>query len=214
MPQLTLAFKGMALKVIPLTGETTCIGRAPDCDIHIDSLAVQPRHAEVVQRDTGHILRDLGTEEGTFLNRRRIEGECPLKPGDLIGVGKHTLTYETQQEPAQPPEEEPVEAEADEREEEHPLLRPAMREKKAWLQILNGQNLGKTISLNRQMTNLGKPGLQMAVIAHRNDGYFVAHLEGEHPTRVGGESIGDSSHLLQDGDIIQIGNIKVQFYLQ
>ena len=86
--------------------------------------------------------------------------------------------------------------------------------KQGWLQILNGQNLGKTLSLNRSMTNLGKPGVATAVITKRGDGYFISHLEGKFPPTVGNESIGDRSIKLKDGDTIKIGNIKMQFYLE
>jgi hypothetical protein len=88
------------------------------------------------------------------------------------------------------------------------------RQKTAWLQILSGHNLGKNLSLNRALTNLGTPGIQTAVIAKRNDGYFLSHLEGENPPKVGDSPIGDKSWPLQDGDIIQIGNVKMQFYYQ
>ncbi len=54
----------------------------------------------------------------------------------------------------------------------------------------------------------------MAVIAHRNDGYFLSHLEGEASPKVGDTSIGDKAWQLNEGDVIQIGNIKMQFYLQ
>ena len=86
--------------------------------------------------------------------------------------------------------------------------------KQGWLQILNGQNLGKTLSLNRSMTNLGKPGVATAVITRRHDGYFIAHLEGKKTPKVGENAIGEHSVKLEDGDTITIGNIKMQFYLE
>ena len=82
------------------------------------------------------------------------------------------------------------------------------------MQILTGQNLGKTMSLKRTLTNLGKPGVATAVITRRHDGYFISHLEGKMTPMVGNQPIGDQSVKLNDGDTITIGNIKMQFYLE
>ena len=69
------------------------------------------------------------------------------------------------------------------------------------------------MSLNRSMTNLGKPGVATAVITRRNEGYFLSHLEGEKTPLVGDTPIGSHSVKLCDGDTIQIGNVKMQFFL-
>lgn len=90
----------------------------------------------------------------------------------------------------------------------------AQEKTQGWLQIMNGANLGKTMSLNKSMTNLGKPGVSTAVITKRPDGYFISQLEGEHPLLIKNEKLGSSSQQLIDGDTIQIGNIKMQFYLE
>ena len=89
-----------------------------------------------------------------------------------------------------------------------------MEMRHGFLQIMSGANLGKTMSLNRAMTNLGKPGVATAVIAKRNEGYYLSHLEGKKSPLVGDISIGDKTEKLHDGDIITIGNIKMQFYLE
>ncbi len=224
MPKLTLSFKGKLLKYFPVGEGETIIGSDPECPVFIDSLAVQPRHASIIITPEKSILRDLGTSpEGTFVNDAHLSGDYTLRDGDVIRVGKHHLTFtaehfvapevaETVEEPETEvmPTQEPVEPEPEESE---AFAAEAARPRHAFLQILNGQNLGKTISLNRKMTNLGKPGVQTAVIAHRNDGYFLSHLEGEIPPRVGDVSIGDKAWPLHDGDVIQMGNVRLQFYL-
>ena len=210
MSKLTLSFKGLVLHNYPLPHKGVVIGSSPECDIHIDSLAVHARHARVYPEADGWSVEDLGSPEGTFVNNTKITGAQPLKDGDIIRVGKHTLAYEFG--PALNPAAEPLAAEP--LAEDELSLQPTSAPKTAWLQIMTGHNLGKTISLNRKMTNLGKPGVQTAVIARRNDGFFISHLEGEHTPSVGGVAIGDRSWQLNDGDEIQIGNVKMQFYLQ
>ncbi len=73
-------------------GESTTIGRSPDCGIFLDDVTVSRRHAVVSLKDGRYMIEDLGSLNGTFLNRRRIEtGE--LSDGDELQVGKYRLTF-------------------------------------------------------------------------------------------------------------------------
>jgi FHA domain/zinc-ribbon domain len=73
-------------------GERTTIGRSPDCEIFLDDVTVSRRHAVLVRRDGSFFIEDLGSLNGTFLNRRRIEsGE--LADGDELQIGKYRLTF-------------------------------------------------------------------------------------------------------------------------
>jgi pSer/pThr/pTyr-binding forkhead associated (FHA) protein len=208
--KLTLSFKDKVLKVFPLPEGEAIIGSDPACLIHIDSLAVQPRHASVTTHGDKSILRDLGNGDGTFVNGKKLTAEYTLKDEDQIRVGKHDLhftleiTVETIRE----------EAISEMEHGEELKLEPIRELKSGWLQLMSGANVGKTIALSRNLTNLGTPGIQTAVIAKRSDGYFLSHLEGDHPPTVDGVSIGDTSWHLQDGNVIQMGNVKMQFYLQ
>lgn len=207
MSKLTLSFKGKTLRVYPVLEGEMLIGSDPACAIHIDSLAVSSQHARLFTRGTETMLSDLGSDAGTYVNQARIEAYT-LRGGESIRVGKHTLSFLYEDTPADAPEEHffappppPPEAEF------------KSESKSAWLQILTGQNLGKTLSLNRAMTNLGKPGVARAVIARRPGGFFLSHLEGPEP-QIAERPIGGSARELCDGDIIQIGNVKMLFYLE
>ncbi|HEY0634074.1 MAG TPA: FHA domain-containing protein [Gammaproteobacteria bacterium] len=210
MSKLTLYFKEKVLKVYPLPEGEALIGSDPGCLLHIDSLAVQPRHACVTTHGEKSLLRDLGTADGTFVNGKKLSGDYTLRDDDVVRVGKHDLIF-TQEVALETIRTEAVEEIL---QEEELKLEPIRELKSGWLQLMSGSNVGKTISLSRNLTNLGTPGVQTAVVARRSDGYFLSHLEGEHPPTVGGVSIGDSSWHLQDGDVIQMGNVKMQFYLQ
>jgi pSer/pThr/pTyr-binding forkhead associated (FHA) protein len=73
-------------------GEQTTIGRSPECEIFLDDVTVSRKHAVVVSRDDSFFVEDLGSLNGTFLNRRRIEsGE--LSDGDELQIGKYRLTF-------------------------------------------------------------------------------------------------------------------------
>ena len=187
------------------------LGSDPNCTIHIDSLALQPEHAQIDTVNNESVIRDLNTDEGTFIGQTKLESLHPLKDGDVIRVGKHTLAYSFSED---------ITSEADAvhenlvEEEPAPIKMEAQEKTQGWLQILNGANLGKTMSLNKSMTNLGKPGVSTAVITKRQDGYFISQLEGNHPLLIKNKELGEKSQQLTDGDTIQIGNIKMQFYIE
>jgi pSer/pThr/pTyr-binding forkhead associated (FHA) protein len=225
LSKLTLSFKGNVLRVYPVIKGSMLIGNAPDCTIHIDSLALQPHHARIDTQGATSVLVDLDTEGGTFVNNSRISKHM-LEDGDVIRIGKHTIHYKFEAIPENPDDssttmeielgETPTMrmAMTSELLAEDPPPSPSVNDKRqGWLQILNGQNLGKTLSLNRPMTNLGKPGVATAVITRRDEGYFLSHLEGEKSPLLDDQPIGDQSVMLQDGNIITIGNVKMQFFL-
>jgi hypothetical protein len=70
----------------------TTIGRSPECDIFLDDVTVSRRHAVVAQGDDGFTIEDLGSLNGTFLNRSRIERDT-LENGDEVQIGKYRLIY-------------------------------------------------------------------------------------------------------------------------
>ena len=76
-----------------LDKEVTGAGRHPDSDIFLDDITVSRRHAEVVRRPSGYIVRDAGSLNGTYLNRERIEDETPLANGDELQIGKFKLVF-------------------------------------------------------------------------------------------------------------------------
>jgi pSer/pThr/pTyr-binding forkhead associated (FHA) protein len=80
---------GEAFSVI---GERMTIGRSPDAEIFLDDVTVSRNHALLVRRRDGMYIDDLGSLNGTYVNRRRIESHR-LQNGDELQVGKYKLTY-------------------------------------------------------------------------------------------------------------------------
>lgn len=91
---------------------------------------------------------------------------------------------------------------------------PPAAEPRPVIQILNGPNAGKELELVKTLTSLGKPGVQVAVITRRPQGCFLTHVQGDRHPAVNGDEVGVHPHLLADHDVIEIGGIKMEFYLK
>jgi pSer/pThr/pTyr-binding forkhead associated (FHA) protein len=83
---------GRSGEVFNLGGERMTIGRSPDAEVFLDDVTVSRNHALLVQRRDGLYIDDLGSLNGTYVNRRRIESHR-LQNGDELQVGKYKLTY-------------------------------------------------------------------------------------------------------------------------
>lgn len=82
------------------------------------------------------------------------------------------------------------------------------------VQILSGPNAGKELPLLKPLTTLGKPGIQVAVIAKRPQGYFITHVEGANFPVVNGKTLDAQARQLGDHDIIELAGVKMEFFLK
>ena len=83
-----------------------------------------------------------------------------------------------------------------------------------WIQIMIGPGVGKEAPLIKNLTTLGKPGVQVAVIARRLQGYFITHLEGTNYPVLNNKKLDTQAHLLSDHDLIEIAGVKVEFFFK
>lgn len=232
MAKLILSMDGLVLKEIALNKERLTIGRKPQNDIQIDNLAISGEHAVVVTILNDSFLEDLNSTNGTLVNGQAIKKHI-LRNNDVIELGKYKLKYMGEGERG---------AEAGDFE-KTTLMRPGMAKlasemqiaptssptrsniglpptppvasiPAAAIQLLNGPNAGKELELTKTLTTLGKPGLQVAVIARRPHGYFITHVEGRQFPVVNGETLDAQAHPLGDHDVIEIAGIKMEFFLK
>jgi pSer/pThr/pTyr-binding forkhead associated (FHA) protein len=82
------------------------------------------------------------------------------------------------------------------------------------IQVLSGSNAGKELELIKPLTTLGKPGVQVAVLTRRPQGYFITHVEGANRPSVNGQQIGTAPHALKDHDVIELAGVKMEFFLK
>ncbi|MDD2928961.1 MAG: FHA domain-containing protein [Sideroxydans sp.] len=241
--KLILSMDGAVIKEYPLTKERTTIGRKPHNDIAIDNLAVSSEHAAVITILNDSFFEDLNSTNGSMVNGAPTQKHF-LQNNDVIEIGKYKLKYLNDQPtqtsaadfektmvlraPIKPSAASVVPVADSGAKFESTTQYNATAPKPATaaaspaaaptpvavIQILNGPNLGKELELSKNLTTLGKPGVQVAVLARRPHGYFITHVEGGSFPLVNGSSIGEQPHQLNDHDVIELAGIKMEFYLK
>ena len=87
-----------------------------------------------------------------------------------------------------------------------PLLRSEVRSR------LSGTIAGRELELTKPLTTLGKPGVQVAVLTRRPQGFFVTHVEGASFPVVNGKTLDAQAQMLNDHDIIELAGVKMEFF--
>lgn len=188
MAKLILSLEGVLQREFVLDRARTSIGRRSDNDISIDNLAISGQHAVLLAGPLGHVYEDLNSTNGSSINGRAVQRHV-LQHGDVIELGKYRLKYMDE------------------------AAQAGARLPAAVLRIQNGNQAGQEVALNKPLTTLGKPGVQVAVIARRAEGYVLSHVEGDYRPRVGDQWLTQGSHVLQDHDIIELAGIRMEFCL-
>lgn len=99
-----------------------------------------------------------------------------------------------------------------------PLAKPSAQPestgatREAAIQVLSGAAAGRVLDLTKNLTTIGKPGAQVAVITKRPTGYFITHVEGAHFPTVNGTALGAQAKVLNDHDLIEIAGVKMEFF--
>jgi hypothetical protein len=244
MAKLILSMDGLVLKEIPLTKERMSIGRKASNDIQIDNLAISGEHAAVVTILNDSFLEDLNSTNGTLVNSQPAKkhflkngdvielGKYKLKYVAEQVQQVHEADFEKtmilRPSTLKPPPvaEQPSVAMAEAKNtfaDTHagntppplaaappPMAAPAT----GAIQILNGASAGRELELTKTLTTLGKPGVQVAVIARRPHGYFITHVEGAQYPVLNGQVVDAQAHQLADHDVIEIAGIKMEFFLK
>jgi pSer/pThr/pTyr-binding forkhead associated (FHA) protein len=236
MARLILSLDGQVLAEYNMNKERYTIGRLPDNDIRIDNPAVSGHHSLIINILNDSFLEDLNSTNGTYVNGKLIKKHA-LQHGDVITAGHHQLRFveddDSQQDEFEKtmviqPSQRPVEKirtahEAVEQSTQTgaTTTRRALKEaggapqKKAKLQVLSGAFAGRELELVKTLTTLGRPGVQVAAITRRADGYYIVHVDSEPAENyplVNGSAIGAQARKLADNDVIQLAGVKMGFF--
>jgi predicted component of type VI protein secretion system len=244
MARLILSLDGQVLAEYNMTKERYTVGRLPDNDVRIDNAAVSGHHGLIINILNDSFLEDLNSTNGTYVNGKLIKKHA-LTHGDVITIGHHHLRFVDSQvesseqdefertlviQPGQvnearlraateqvaPPTTSPPPAAPAAR--PAPAASPAEKgapARPAKLQVLSGQFAGRELELAKTLTTLGRPGVQVAAISRRADGYYVVHVESAKPgdfPLVNGQPIGPQARRLHDNDVVTLAGVKMGFF--
>ena len=230
MGKLVVSLDGVVIKEVQITKDKTTLGRRPYNDIVIDNLAVSGEHAVLQMVGADVFIEDLNSTNGTYINGKAIKKQL-LTHNDTVEIGKYKIKFLVDESgeyektmimrPAPPPlgasnptqsahpayaggapsgfgglGGAPVQA---------PVAQPAS------IKVLNGAAAGREVTLTKVVTTVGKPGVQVASITKRPNGYAFAHVEGATRPSINGVPLVGDSVPLRNGDVIELAGTQMQF---
>lgn len=222
MGKLIITESSGASRELALDKERVTIGRHADNDICLNDKAVSGHHAVIITILSDSFLEDLDSTNGTLVNGKQI-AKHPLSHGDTVAIGRNTLRYEAEQ------------AGSGEDFEKTMILRPSQvaavtgtpaaqaaaptasdKPLTGRLRVEGGSNAGRELELTKALTTIGKPGVQVAAITKRADGFYIVHVGGttggKRP-QVNGQEVDAQARKLNDGDVIELAGTKMKFLL-
>ena len=224
MGKLVVSLDGVVIKEVQITKDKTTLGRRPYNDIVIDNLAVSGEHAVLQMVGADVFIEDLNSTNGTYINGKAIKKQL-LTHNDTVEIGKYKIKYL-------------VDESGDY--EKTLIMRPGSAQtglgsgigsplqagnsnsgfgalgstpplQPASIKVLNGAAAGREVVLTKVVTTVGKPGVQVASITKRPNGYAFAHVEGANKPSINGVAIVGDSVPLRNGDVIELAGTQMQF---
>lgn len=224
MGKLVVSLDGVVIKEVQITKDKTTLGRRPYNDIVIDNLAVSGEHAVLQMVGSDVFIEDLNSTNGTYINGKAIKKQL-LSHNDTVEIGKYKIKYL-------------VDESTDY--EKTMIMRPGSAQaavgggnplqaggthsgfgslgapaaaamQPASIKVLNGAAAGREVVLTKVVTTVGKPGVQVASITKRPNGYAFAHVEGSTRPNINGVAIVGDSVPLRNGDVIELAGTQMQF---
>ena len=219
MPKMIVSIDGVVIKEVQLTKDRTSLGRRPYNDIVIDNLAVSGEHSVLQMSGNDVYLEDLNSTNGTYVNGKAVKKQL-LQNGDTVEIGKYKIKYVNEAAaagfektmiikagsaglvpPAAPNA--PAAAVA--------ALGTADTAPSAATKVMSGAAAGREVSLVKVVTTIGKPGVAVAAITKRPQGFVVAHVEGTGNPTLNGAPIGAEPVPLKNGDVLELAGTQMQF---
>lgn len=214
MGKLIITESNGAIRELLLDKERVSIGRHADNDICLNDKAVSGHHAVIITILSDSFLEDLDSTNGTMVNGKQI-AKHPLASGDMVTIGRNVLRYEGAQNSG---------ADFD----QTMVLLPSqvaaatnapaveIKPQVGKLRVETGNNAGRELELTKALTTIGKPGVQVAAITKRSDGFYIVHVGGSAGGKrplVNGSEIDQQAHHLKSNDLIELAGTQMRFLL-
>ena len=227
MGKLVVSLDGVVIKEVQITKDKTTLGRRPYNDIVIDNLAVSGEHAVLQMVGADVFIEDLNSTNGTYINGKAVKKQL-LTHNDTVEIGKYKIKFLVEEgndyertmivrpganAPGPYGSQSPTHA-------SHAAANTgpfgaataaAAGLSTALIKVLNGAAAGREVALTKVVTTVGKPGVQVASITKRPNGYAFAHVEGAARPSVNGTPLVGDSVPLRNGDVIELAGTQMQF---
>ncbi|MEN7344002.1 MAG: FHA domain-containing protein [Pseudomonadota bacterium] len=246
MARLVLSLGDQVLAEYNMTKERYTIGRLPDNDVRIDNPSVSGHHCLIINILNDSFLEDLNSTNGTYVGGKLIKkhalqhgdtitiGHHQLRYVDAQNADPEQEEFEATMVISQTkPDPAKIEAAADALEkagtsndgtgtaaaDTSAIIEPKEKPNAlptAKLQVLSGNFAGRELELSKALTTLGRPGIQVAAITRRSEGFFIVHVEsgeGRGAPSVNGEELSGQARKLADNDVVELAGVKMGFYL-
>jgi len=229
MGKLVVSLDGVVIKEVQITKDKTTLGRRPYNDIVIDNLAVSGEHAVLQMVGADVFIEDLNSTNGTYINGKAIKKQL-LTHNDTVEIGKYKIKYlvdessEYEKTMIMRPSSSTASAHGGAPTMPSPSyastpsnfgglnnLPPPPVMQPASIKVLNGAAAGREVTLTKVVTTVGKPGVQVASITKRPNGYAFAHVEGATRPSINGVPLVGDSAPLRNGDVIELAGTQMQF---
>jgi pSer/pThr/pTyr-binding forkhead associated (FHA) protein len=222
MGKLVVSLDGVVIKEVQITKDKTTLGRRPYNDIVIDNLAVSGEHAVLQMVGADVFIEDLNSTNGTYINGKAIKKQL-LTHNDTVEIGKYKIKYLVDEGNdyektmiIRPHASAAAGAQAGNSGVTSgfsglPSAAQPSLVQSASIKVLNGAAAGREVVLTKVVTTVGKPGVQVASITKRPNGYAFAHVEGATKPSINGVPIVGESVPLRNGDVIELAGTQMQF---
>jgi pSer/pThr/pTyr-binding forkhead associated (FHA) protein len=211
MPKMIVSIDGVVIKEVQLTKDRTTLGRRPYNDIVIDNLAVSGEHAVLQMAGTEVYLEDLNSTNGSYVNGKAVKKQL-LQNNDTVEIGKYKIKFMSEAGGAAY-DKTSVMKSGGGMTGAAPLgaMEGSTAGTAAAIKVLSGAAAGREVALVKVVTTIGKPGVAVAAITRRPQGFVVAHVEGVNKPTLNGSPIGGEPVVLKNGDLLELAGTQMQF---
>ena len=217
MPKMIVSIDGVVIKEVQLTKDRTSLGRRPYNDIVIDNLAVSGEHAVLQMSGAEVYLEDLNSTNGTYVNGKAVKKQL-LQNSDTVEIGKYKIKYVNEAAAVSyektmvfKPGVVPGAPLTSDSAPLTPISAVGTNNNQAAIKVMSGAAAGREVALVKVVTTIGKPGVAVAAITKRPQGYVIAHVEGADRPSLNGSPIGAEPAMLKNGDLLELAGTHMRF---
>jgi pSer/pThr/pTyr-binding forkhead associated (FHA) protein len=232
MTKILLKYKEAVIRNITMQKKLMTIGRKSDNDIFIDNQAVSGHHAVIKTEGDALFIEDLSSLNGTYLNSQKVS-KGQLFHGDVILIGVHTLEVISDKIRGKDKKSFPVRGRSMEEtfviapDDKKKILISAdksIQDPLGGFIVIEGSVDSKEYEFKDRVSAIGKENGSAiklkgffapkvaALVNRRKEGYFITPSS-DKKLKINGKEI-DHRYDLKDGDIVEVGNLKLQFYVK